>query len=254
MEMKITALELIGTRIIDSTGRSIGKICDIIIDKGTYGLKYFIIARIYISILKSGFNRYIIPIEHIILMRQKPTLKISMSLLNMLKKSNKFILDLERRMKIRDLIAATLFAPITILLLCIGIINIGTIYGQVMFWLGLALMICTPALILETQFLPIPQYISSRFIYRKKIFTLDGTLVGIASDVEVDLRRMKATKLFMVPPAPHHLPEWLSEVYYHRGSIELSLDKVKHLGSEKVVLNITCKDFKIILEGKKELP
>jgi len=238
------ASKLIGTLLIDPTGSPIGRICDILFDNRNYSLKYVVVARIYISFLKIGFIRCIIPIQLLTFTGHSLRLNVIIEVLGGIIGNPKYryLRDLERDMKKRDVITL-LFISLIIVLLYFGIASSFSIYGQIPLWIITAIILFLPVLILEAQYMDIPE-ISTRYIYKGKVLDINGNLIGLAGDLELNPRTMKITMILVVPPGFHRIPTWLAEVYEKKGVIKLPVNLVKTFSKDNIVLRIKLGDLR----------
>lgn len=232
------AFKLLGVPIRDPTGERIGVVFDMLFDNTDYHLKYVVIAKIYISFLKLGFMRYVIPVYLLSFMNQLQNLTIVSGVLGEVLSNfrHTYLKDLNVTIKRRDM-AALLLAIFALTLFCLGIITSYVIYGQVILWIAVALLAFLPVLILEIQYVDVPG-ISIRYIYKKKVLDVDGNLIGLAADIEFNLINNKITKVIIVPPLFYRVPEQLMDIYKVSDPMKLPIKLVKEFRKDHIILKV----------------
>ena len=241
------AFKLLGIPIRDPTGKRIGVASDMLFDNMDYRLKYVVIAKIYIKALKLGFMRYIVPAYLLSFMNQLQNLTIVLGVLGEVLSNfrHTYLKDLNKTIKKRDIVAL-LLAIFTLTLFCLGVITSYAVYGQVILWIVVALLMFLPVLILEIQYIDVPG-ISIRYLYKKKILDVNGNLIGFAADIEFNLINNKITKVVMVPPLFHRIPEQLMDMYKVSNQIKLPIKLVKEFRKDCIVLKVKFDELRHVL-------
>jgi len=255
MAIELSGYSILGRKVVDSHGfggRRVGYVCDLLINPESWLLSFVVVARFYLSPLRLGFIRTVVPIE-MLQITQKISIRTSLKYFKLIRRTTAglekalMLERTERSFAKKDLLKFTL--PILVLAALFVLAFLIPYPAKVLICSFIvALIILYPSMLYDTLHWEKP-WISCRYLTMRKIFDKNLKLVGLAADFSFDASTFKVNRILVANPGLiSHLPSWLGRFYATKGGFFVPIAAIETIKEYEIQLNMGIEELRKLVE------
>jgi len=219
-------------------GSQAGYIVDLVFDKRGI-IVAVILAKILLPAIKVGLILQVIPYKLVNMLRGKYYVLAPKTLLKLKRYLYTYldpvVVDYTYSKRLRKIIGLASLVFFAIMLLISALMYRGI--GMMLYLIAMSIIITLPFLLYLALRVNIPGYLTVRSIVGSRVYDSHGYLIGIVSDIVMDITKGVISSFVVTRPA-HAMSRAVKEIYRKTSKLIIDLQYISHISNGIVYLNI----------------